>query len=294
MTFLDQVLQYLFTGLTTGSIYALIAIGFCLIHNSTGAVNFTQVDFVTLGGMMMYTFLQQTGLPMSVSFFLAIATVTLVGVAFQWLAIRPARSREVIIIIFITIGASHVIRGLIKIIWGKNSMAVPPLTGDQPILLFNAAILPQTLWIVAITIATVILLQIFFYRTLTGKAMRAVAVNPRAAALAGIKVQRLVMLSFGLAGALGALAGILIVPIATLNYEIGVMLGLKGFAAAILGGYGHFFGAIIGGLILGVAEALGAGFISSTYKDVLAFVILLLVLFARPGGIVGFGQADRV
>lgn len=294
MTFFDLILQYLVSGLTTGSIYALIALGFCLIHNATGAVNFTQVDFVTLGGMMMYTCLQMAGLPMAVSLILATVSVTLIGAAFQWLAIRPARSREIIVIIFITIGASHVIRGLIKIIWGKNSMALPPLTSDQPILIHKAAVLPQSLWIGVLTLATVILLHLFFSRTMTGKAMRAAAVNPRAAALAGIKVQYLVMLSFALAGSLGALAGILIVPISTLTYDIGVMLGLKGFAAAVLGGYGHFFGAILGGLTLGVVEALGAGLLSSTYKDVIAFVILLLVLFARPGGLIGLKQIARV
>ena len=294
MTIFDQVIQYFFSGLTTGSIYALIALGFCIIHNSTGVVNFTQVDFVTLGGMMMYTFLNMAGLPMAPSFFLAVASVTLVGAVFERLAIRPARSREIIILIFITIGASHLFRGFFKIIWGKSSMAVPPLTSNKPFIILKAAVLPQTVWILIITVVTVVLLHLFFSRTITGKAMRAASFNPKAAALAGINVHRMVMLSFAVAGALGALAGVMIVPISTLTYDVGVMMGLKGFAAAVLGGYGNFYGAIIGGLALGVVEALGAGLVSSTYKDVIAFVILLLMLFARPGGLLGHGETARV
>ncbi|MFH1090003.1 MAG: branched-chain amino acid ABC transporter permease [Pseudomonadota bacterium] len=294
MTLFDQIIQYLFSGLTTGSIYAMIALGFCLIHNATGIVNFTQVDFVTLGGMMMYTFLTMIGLAMPAAFVLAVASVTIIGALFELLAIRPARSRDVIILIFITIGASHFLRGFIKIFWGKSSMSLPPLTTNQPFIVMKAAVLPQSLWIFTITVITVIFLHLFFTRTITGKAMRAASFNRRAAALAGINVGRMVMLSFALAGTLGALAGIMIVPISTLTYDVGVMLGLKGFAAAILGGYGNFYGAIIGGLALGVVEALGAGLLSSTYKDVIAFVILLLVLFLRPGGIMGESEKARV
>lgn len=294
MSYFDQVVQFLFSGLTTGSIYALIALGFCLIHNSMGIVNFTQVDFVTLGGMMIYTFLSGAGLPMAGAFVLAVASVTVIGAAFERLAIRPAQSRDVTILIFITIGASHLIRGLIKIVWGKSSMAVPPLTGNRPFIFFKAAVLPQSLWIFGLTLAAVVLLHLFFSRTLTGKAMRAASVNPRAAALAGINVNRMVMFSFAVAGALGALAGVMIVPITTLTYDIGVMLGLKGFAGAVLGGYGNFYGAIVGGLTLGVLESLGAGLLSSAYKDVIAFIVLLLVLFVRPGGLLGRGGTSRV
>jgi branched-chain amino acid transport system permease protein len=290
----EQIVQYVLSGLTTGSIYALIALGFCIIHNAVGIVNFTQVDFVTLGGMMMYTFLSMLGLPMPLSFVLAVASVTLIGAVFERLAIRPARSRDILILIFITIGASHFVRGAIKLVWGKNAMAVAPLTGSRPFIVYNAAVLPQSLWIFGLTIMTVILLHLFFSRTLTGKAMRASSFNRQAAALAGIHVHRMIMLSFALAGALGALAGIMIVPISTLSYDVGVMLGLKGFAAAVLGGYGNFYGAIVGGLVLGVMESLGAGLVSSAYKDVIAFVLLLLVLFVRPGGLLGSGETSRV
>lgn len=294
MPTIDQLAQYVISGLTTGSIYALIALGFCIIHNATGIVNFTQVDFITLGGMMMYTFLLGLGLPLPAAFILGVLAVTAVGGLVERLAIRPAKSRAVIVLIFITIGVSILMRGAFKIIWGKNQMALPPFSGDTPFIILRAAVLPQSLWIFVITLLVVFILHLFFNHTLTGKAMRATSFNPRAAALMGVNVNRMILLSFALSGALGAVAGIIIVPITTLSYDIGVMLGLKGFAAAVLGGYGNSIGAILGGLLLGVLESLGAGVISSTYKDVLAFVILLLVLFMKPSGLLGLGGKEKV
>lgn len=294
MSIWDQLAQFVFSGLTTGSIYALIALGFCIIHNATGIVNFTQVDFVSLGGLMMYTLLLSLGLPLPLAFFLGVAAVTVVGGLVERLAIRPAKSRAVIVLIFITIGVSILMRGIFKIIWGKNQMALPSFSGDTPLIVLNAAVLPQSLWIFAITVFVVLVLHYFFSSTRVGKAMRATSFNPRAAALMGVNVNRMILLSFALSGALGAVAGIIIVPITTLSYDIGVMLGLKGFAAAVLGGYGNSFGAIIGGLVLGVMESLGAGMVSSTYKDVIAFAILLVVLFVKPSGLLGYGEKERV
>lgn len=294
MSIADQLAQFVVSGLTTGSIYALIALGFCIIHNATGIVNFTQVDFITLGGMMMYTFLLGLGLPMPLSFVLAVLAVTGIGGLVQRLAIQPARSHAIIVLIFITIGVSILTRGIIKVIWGKNQMALPSFSGDTPLVIWNAAILPQSLWIFVITVLVVALLHLFFNRTRVGKAMRATSFNPAAAALMGVNVNRMIFLSFALSGALGAVAGIIIVPITTLNYNIGVMVGLKGFAAAVLGGYGNSVGAIIGGLLLGLLESMGAGLISSTYKDVIAFAILLLVLFVKPSGLLGYGEKERV
>jgi len=294
MSFADQLAQFMVSGLTTGSIYALIALGFCIIHNATGIVNFTQVDFVSLGGLMMYTFLLGMELPLFVAFILAVLTVTVVGALVERLAIRPAKSHAIIILIFITIGVSILMRGTFKIIWGKNQMAVPHFSGEKAIVISGAAILPQHIWIVIITAVVVLLLSYFFSRTRIGKAMRASSFNPRAATLMGINVNRMILLSFALSGALGAVAGIIIVPITTLSYDIGLMLGLKGFAAAVLGGYGNSFGAIAGGLILGLLESLGAGLITSTYKDVISFAVLLAVLFLKPSGLLGYGDKERV
>lgn len=282
-----DLIQFTFAGLTGGAIYALVALGFGVVHNTMGIVNFTQVDFVSLGGMILYSALFAAGLPMAPALVAAVLGVTLVGMAVEMIGLRPSRSQSHLVLIFLTIGLSIILRGGIKIIWGKNRLAVPPLLGEEPIRWLGATILPQTLWILGLTTAAIVGLVLFFRQTRMGLAMRGVAANPEAAAIVGLKVGRVKAMSFALAGALGGLAGCLVTPITTLSYDVGVLLGLKGFAAAILGGFGSFPGAIIGGLSLGLLETLGAAYISSAYKDVIAFVVLLLVLFLRPRGLLG-------
>ena len=290
----EQLPQFIISGLTTGSIYALVALGFCLIHNATGIVNFTQGDFLSLGGLMMYTGLHYTGLPVPLAFIGACLSVGLVGFVLERIALRPARGRPVLILIFITIGASILMRGVFKQIWGKDDLPLPPLSEEVPIRFIGAVFTPQNLWVLAFTAVAITLLMLFFNRTLIGKAMRATAVNVKAAALSGIDTDRMIMYSFGLAGALGALAGVIITPITSLSYGVGVMIGLKGFAAAVLGGYGSFVGAVVGGLALGLIEALTAGLLTSAFRDVVAFVVLLFVLFARPSGLFGHSEGERV
>jgi branched-chain amino acid transport system permease protein len=196
---------------------------------------------------------------------------------------------------FLTIGLSGALRGTAQQVWGTDNVGVPAFSGEDPIHLVGGAIIvPQHVWIFVITILVMLALRYFFKNTLIGKAMRATAVNRRAAALVGIPVNRIIMLSFAFSGALGAVAGMIIAPISTASYDTGIILGLKGFAAAILGGYGNFAGAILGGFILGILESLSAGLISSQYKDAIAFLVLLLVLFLKPTGIMGYGESERV
>jgi branched-chain amino acid transport system permease protein len=294
MSFTLQLFQFFVSGLTTGSTYALIAIGFSIIHNATGIVNFAQGEFVMLGGMFMITFYSVLKIPWVVAFFLAVFCVAIIGLLLERGPIRHARSKEILVLVMITVGASIVIKGLSMLFWGKNPMTLPPFSGETPILFMGAAVMPQSIWIFGITILVVTALHYFFRRTMTGKAMRAVAASRRSAALTGIPVDRMIFLSFTLSGALGAVAGIILTPITTTSYDVGAMLALKGFSAAILGGYGSMPGAVVGGLLLGVLESLGAGLISSEYKDALAFLILLIVLFCRPSGIFGGGRLRRV
>jgi branched-chain amino acid transport system permease protein len=294
MTFSLQIFQFLLSGLTTGSTYALIAIGFSLIHNATGIVNFAQGEFVMLGGMFMITFYSFLKIPLLPAFFLTTFSVAAVGLLLEQGPIRRAKSKEILILVMITVGASIFIKGLSMILWGKNPMTLPPFSGEAPLVLWGAAVMPQSIWIFGITVSVVLALNYFFKETLTGKAMRAVAASRRSAVLTGIPVDRLILLSFTLSGALGAVAGIILTPITTTAYDGGVMLGLKGFSAAILGGYGSMPGAVVGGLLLGVLESLAAGLISSEYKDALAFLILLTVLFLKPSGILGQGRLRRV
>ncbi len=291
----QQIAQFIVSGITIGAIYAIVALGFNIIHNATGIVNFAQCDFISLGGMLMYTLVVLCSLPLWVSFFVSMATVTIIGMLIEYGPIRNARSRDIIILIFLTIGISGALRGTAQQIWGTDNVGVPAFSGETAIRLFmGATIVPQHIWIVGITVVVMFLLRYFFKHTVWGKAMRATSVNRHAAALVGIPVNRMVLISFALSGSLGAVAGMIIAPISTTSYDTGIILGLKGFAAAILGGYGNFSGAILGGIILGILESLGAGLISSQYKDAIAFTILLLVLFVKPTGIMGYGESDRV
>ncbi len=289
-----EFLQFLFSGITVGATYALVGLGFAIIYNASHIINFAQGEFVMLGGMMAYYFFEQLGLPMPVAIALAIGGTVLVGVALEKLAIEPARDASIVTLIIITIGASIFLRGAAQLLWGRNYHSLPPLTGDQPIDIAGAAVTPQNMWIVGVTLAIILGLHWFFNRTMTGRAVRAAAYNPLAAQLAGINNRLVLLLSFALAAGLGAVAGILITPIALTYPSVGIMLGLKGFCAAILGGLGNPFGAILGGLIVGLSEAMTAGYISSDYKDAVAFVIILLTLFFMPNGLFGKRGTERV
>ena len=287
-----QFLQFLLTGLTVGAIYALVALGFAIIYNASHVLNFAQGEFVMIGGMAAAGFVE-AGLPLPLAALLAVGGAMLVGLALEKLAIETARGASVVTLIIITIGASILLRGLASLLWDKKIHSLPAFSGEAPLKLGGATLLPQTLWVLGATLATVALLWWFFNRTLTGKAILAVSHNRLAAQLMGISVRRVLLVSFGLSAALGALAGVLIAPISFTSWDVGVMLGLKGFAAAILGGMGSGPGAIIGGLALGLIESLGAGYLSSAYKDVFAFVIILAALIFLPDGLAGRRRATE-
>ena len=285
--------QYLLSGLTVGAIYALVALGFAIIYNASHVINFAQGEFVMIGGRAAAGFVE-SGLPLPLAVPAAIAAATVVGLLLAKLAVEPARGASVVTLIIITIGASILLRGLASLVWDKKIHPLPAFSGEAPIAFAGATLLPQTLWVLGATLVTVGLLWWFFNRTLTGKAMLAVSHNRLAAQLMGISVRRVLLAAFGLSAALGALAGILIAPISFTSWDVGVMLGLKGFAAAILGGLGSGPGAIAGGLALGLIESLGAGYLSSAYKDVFAFVIILAALVFLPNGLAGRRAAERV
>ena len=288
-----MIAQTLLSGITTGAIYALVALGFAIIYNASHVINFAQGEFVMIGGMATAVFFD-AGLPLPAAAGLAIATATLVGVLLEKLAVEPAREASVTTLIIITIGASILLRGLASLVWDKKIHRVPAFSGETPLVVGSATLLPQVLWVLGASAAAVALLTWFFHRTLTGKAILAVSHNRLAAQLMGISVRRVLAVSFGLSAALGALAGALIAPIAFTAWDVGVMLGLKGFAAAILGGLGSSAGAVVGGLALGLLEALGAGYLSSAYKDVFAFLIIIAALVFLPHGLLGRRAAERV
>lgn len=291
---MSEFLQFLFSGLTVGAIYAMVGIGFAIIYNASHVINFAQGEFVMIGGMATVALMAQGGLPMLAAIPLAILVAAAVGLALDKFAVEPARGASVVTVIIITIGASILIRGIVEVTLGKQFHSLPAFSGDAPILIGGAALNPQGLWVLGGLVVVTLGLRWFFGATRLGKAMLATSHNRLAAQLVGIDVNRILLVSFGLAAAIGALAGILTAPITLTQYDIGLGLGLKGFAAAILGGLGSAYGAIVGGLLLGIAEQLSAGYISSAYKDVVAFVAILAVLLVRPSGIFGTRVSDRV
>lgn len=288
-----QFLQFLFSGITVGAIYALVALGFSIIYNASNVINFAQGEFVMIGGLTTAV-LSSTGMPIPVAAAIAVLAAVGAGIALEKLAVEQARGASVITLIIITIGASIFLRGLAQVIFDRNYHTLRAFSGDAPIHIAGATIVPQTIWVLGATMLIVAVLWWLFSRTLLGKAVLATSHNPLAAQLVGIDTRAVLLLSFGLSAMLGAIGGILIAPISLTSYDVGMMLGLKGFSASVLGGLGSGPGAIVGGLLLGIVEALGAGYVSSAYKDALAFAIILLVLFFMPQGLFGRRGTERV
>jgi len=225
---------------------------------------------------------------------LAVLASTCIGVLFERLAIRPLKKPTPLGLVIITIGGSILIRGVAMLVWDKDTHSLPAFTGSEPIAVAGATILPQHLWIIGLTILSIVLNKLFFQYSIIGKAMRACASNRRAAGLVGIDVKKMVLFSFVISSALGSLAGIIVAPLTMTSYDVGIMLGLKGFCAAIIGGMSGGLATVLGGILLGTLESLGAGLISSGYKDAIAFIILLLILFVRPQGLFKKADTERV
>ena len=247
-----------------------------------------------LGGILSIVFIKLFKLNLFVSIALACVCTTLIGALIERLLIRPVREASVINLIILTIGISILVRGITMLAWGKDTYALPAFSDNTPINIYGATILPQNLWVLAITALLLIALKIFFSYTIYGKGMLACSINKKAAALVGINVQSMILLSFMISGFVGAVAGAILAPLTLTSYDVGIMLGLKGFSAAVLGGLGNPLGAAMGGLLLGVIESFGSGLISSAYKDAFAFMILLILLFFRPSGLFGKASSERV
>jgi branched-chain amino acid transport system permease protein len=288
-----ELLQFVFSGLTVGAIYALVALGFTLIYKASDIINFAQGEFVMLGGMMT-VFGAQAGLPLPVAALIAVILTTAVGLALHRFAVAPARGATPVALIMITIGASIFLRGVAQIVFDKRFHSLPSLFGGDPIKFGGAAILPQSLVVLASATLIVLVLWLFIDRTMLGKAVIATAANRLAARLIGVDTRSIVDFSFAVSAAIGAIAGILITPIALTSYDAGTLLALKGFAAAMLGGIGSAPGAVVGGLLIGMIEALSAGYFSSNYKDAVAFLIILVVLIFIPQGLFGRAKVERV
>lgn len=290
---MPEFIQFLVGGLTVGAVYALVALGFTLIYNASDVVNFAQGEFVMLGGMVT-VFLAAAGVALPLAALIAIIVTIVVGLLLYWMAIQPARDASPVTLIIITIGASILLRGIAQIVFDKQFHKLPSISGDTPVAILGAAVQPQSFWVLGGTAVIVLLLYVFFERTVLGKAVLATAANRLAARLVGINTATIMALAFGGSAAIGAVAGVLITPITLTSYDVGTLLALKGFAAAMLGGMGNPLGAVAGGLLLGLLESFGVGYVSSAYKDAVAFVVILIVLFAAPQGLFGRRNVERV
>jgi branched-chain amino acid transport system permease protein len=284
---LAQFSQYLFSGLSTGSIYAIVAIGFNLIYSATGILNFAQGEFVMLGGMVAVSLLFFFPLPVAVV--LAVMAVTGFGGLLEIVLFRRLRRHSLLHLIILTIGLSILIQEAALHLWDEKVRSLPYFTGTEvaSVKILGAAISPQYFWVLGILLVVVLLLHGFYHYTLYGRAMRACSSNPEAAVLAGINITHMRTAAFGLSAGLGALAGCVISPISMTHYEMGPGLAIKGISAAILGGLGNPMAAVAGGLTLGVVEASSVSLMPAAFKDVTAFAILLLALFLRPNGLFG-------
>ncbi len=280
-----ELLQYLLSGITTGSIYAIIGIGFNIIYNTTGIINFAQGEFLMLGGMIAVSLTAVIPLPLAVAS--AVVLTGLIGVALQVVFLRWLKNPEVLRMIIITIGLSILVKEAALHIWDEKVRALPFFTGDETssIAVLGARISPQILWILGISFLLVLGLSLFFRYTVAGKAMRACASNPTAARLCGIKTRSMVTFSFFLAAAIGALAGCAISPVTQTQYDMGTSLAVKGFTCAVLGGLGNSMAAVAAGLLIGVLETASIVVLPLAFKDVVAITILLAILVLRPQGL---------
>ncbi len=289
-----ELLQFALAGLKNGAIYALVALGFTIVYASTGVINFAQGEFYMLGGMLSVWAYADLGLPLPLAAVVGVMTTAVVGAVFELLAIRPRKDGNPLALIIITVGGSMVLSSSARHLFGPLERALPSFSGTGTVSILGAALEIQSIWILGLTALAVASLWYLYNRTSLGRAMRACAVDRNAARLVGIDTRRVVTVSFLLAAALGALAGLAVTPLTQTAFNVGPSVGIKGFAAAILGGLGNPIAAVAGGLVLGMLESMSIAFISSTYKDAIALIVLLSVLFWRPQGLFGRSGREKV
>jgi len=290
----EQVLQYVLAGITEGAIYAIVAIGFNIIYNTTGIINFAQGEFLVLGAMTAVSLSAFLPLPLAVA--AAVAVTVAVGALVELVFIRWLASPSVLRLVIITIGVSILLREGMLHVWDEKVRALRQFTGNEisSVRILGAHISPQALWVLGIAGLIVAGLALFFRFTLAGRAMRACAANSTAARLCGINTRRMVTLSFCLSAGIGALAGCALSPLTQTQYDMGAPLAIKGFTVAILGGLGNSMAAVAAGLILGLLEVFSVSLLPLAYKDAVSLAILLVVLFLRPGGLFGSPEAQRL
>ena len=286
--------QYLFAGITYGIIYAIVAIGFNIIYNTTGIINFAQGEFVMLGGMIAISLNPLMPLPLAIG--LAVLLTMLIGALIEMVFIRWLVHPSVLRMIIITIGISILIREVALHIWGEGVRSLPYFYGNEisSIDILGTHVSPQVLWVVGVCSIIVTLLSLFFKFTPLGQEMRACSANRLAATLCGINAKNMVTFSFMLSAGIGALAGCVVSPITYTQYDCGTGLAIKGFTVAVLGGLGNSMAAVAAGLLLGILEAFSIHIVPLAFQDAISISILLLILFIRPHGLFGSSEAAEL
>jgi branched-chain amino acid transport system permease protein len=326
---MDTFLQQLVNGLTAGSVYAVVALGYTMVYGIIQLINFAHGEVVMIGAMVAFTIinaLAPSGMPplavVLIGTGAAIPVCVLVGYSMERLAYRPLRRAPRLAPLITAIGVSIVLQHLAMLVWSRNVLAFPQIIQTRSYTLLGATITSVQLVIIGICVAMMAALALLVYRTRLGTAMRATAQNPQVAGLMGIDINRVIATTFVIGAALGAVAGVLFgTYYGVVQYTMGSILGLKAFSAAVLGGIGNIPGAMLGGVLLGLVEALGAGYIGdftdlcqyawlapainaceggghfilfgSNYQDVISFLVLILVLVLRPSGLLGERVGDR-
>ncbi len=288
------MLELVVTGLAMGCIYALLALGFVLILNASGAINFAQGELVMLGGFVIVWLVSDLALPWYAVLVLAAAAMVVLGVALERFAFRPLKGKPFVTVFISTIGVGIVLRNVALLVWGPTPRSLPALFQPDVIRWGGVVLSTQYLFIVGVTLALLLALQAFFVRTRTGVFMRAAAQDEEAARLLGVRTGRTMVLTFVLSSLLAGLAGFLLAPVFFVYPDIGHLLILKLFIAVVIGGFGSVPGAILGGLFLGLIEVLAAAYVSSLYKDVIAFAVLMAFLFVKPDGLLGEAISEKV
>jgi len=289
-------MQYLVNGLPIGAIYSLIALGYSLIYASSNVLNWAQGDMIMLGAYLGFSVIQYFKLGFIPAFFISITLVGCVGLLIQLLILKPLRKKSspAINVTIGTLGVAIISRNLALMIWGPNAQRIAPPTGYKIYRIGSMVITGQDILVIVVAVLLMLLLHLFLKKSKEGKALRAVAQDRYAATLMGINTDRSDGVAFLTSAALGAAAGLLVAPIFFVTFNMGATLGLKGFTSAVIGGLGSIPAAILGGLFLGIVESLASGQISSGYRDVITYTILILVLWLRPSGLFQRKMSQKV
>jgi branched-chain amino acid transport system permease protein len=285
-------IQLLVTGVTLGSIYSLIALGYVTIYRTSRIVNMAQGAFVMFGALFTFSFLSEIGLPYWLSAIFGIVVVVIIAVVMYLLVLRPLIKISLVSIILATMALSILFENVSLLRWGGYGKSVPAFTGDKALFVGKVAVFPQSLWVIGLMVLVLVGLYVLTNRTRVGKQMTATANDPGAASLSGVSTGRMIILAFAISAAIGALGGIAITPINSTNYLSGGIFALSGFVAAILGGWGSSSGAVVGGLALGIIESLVTGVLPTGYQDAVAYALLILLLYFRPSGLLGVPSSE--